>query len=119
MVTAVERTYKARRGDKWEGETFRFIAEAGTSFWASAVVSSQLRPTKNGPVVHTFSITPAVTLEVGLGGVLTVSIDLSPADAAKLNPGTYVGDIEVSSTLCPKSTFITFTLEVVNDVTRP
>jgi hypothetical protein len=117
MVTAIERTYKARRGDKWEGETFRFITENGAAFWASPVVSSQLRPTKNGPVVHTFTITPAVTTE-GSNGVLTCSIDLSPADAAKLNPGTYVGDIEVSSNLCPKSTFITFTLEIVNDVTR-
>jgi hypothetical protein len=118
MVTALERTYKARRGDKWEGETFRLIADAGASFWTTPVVSSQLRPTKNGPVVHTFVFTPVITSEAG-NGVLTISIDLSPTNSAKLSPGTYVGDIEVSSTTCPKSTFITFILEIVNDVTRP
>lgn len=117
MVTALERTYKARRGDKWEGEGFRFITEEGSAFWTNPVVASQLRPTKNGPVVHTFTITPVITSEAG-NGVLTISIDLSPADSGKLTPGTYVGDIEVSSTACPKSTLITFTLEIVNDVTR-
>jgi hypothetical protein len=116
MVTAIERTYKARRGDKWEGETFRLIKEGGAGFWTNPVVSSQLRPTKNGPVVHTFTITPVITME-GTNAVLTFSIDLPPADA-QLNPGVYVGDIEVASDSCPKSTFITFTMEIVNDVTR-
>jgi hypothetical protein len=117
MVTALERTYKARRGDKWEGETFRLIKESGAGFWTNPVVASQLRATKNGPVAHTFTMTPVITME-GVNAVLAFSIELVPADSAKLTPGTYVGDIEVASDACPKSTFITFTLEIVNDVTR-
>jgi hypothetical protein len=118
MVTAIERTYKARRGDAWKGETFRFIKESGAGFWTNPVAAAQLRATKNGPVAHTFTLNPVITME-GVNAVLTLSINLSPTDSGKLNPGTYVGDIEAASDSCPKSTFITFILEIVNDVTRP
>lgn len=119
MVTPIARTYKARRGDYWEGELFRFISSLGAGFWANAAVRAQLRPTNpNGPVAHEFTLTTATTTE-GSNGVLTVNgFALTANQTAGLNPGVYVGDIEVSSTTLPKSTLITFTLTVAADVTR-
>ena len=54
----------------------------------------------------------------GTRQVLTFGIALTPAEAAAILPGQYVGDIEVSSNAFPKSTLITFDLDLVTDITR-
>lgn len=119
MVIPVTRTYKARRGDYWPGELFRFISSLGAGFWTNPVVRCQLRSTStNGPVAHEFTLTPAITTE-GSNGVLTVNgLAMTATVTASLNPGLYVGDLEVTSNTLPKSTLVTFNLTVVPDTTR-
>lgn len=116
MVEAVQRTYKVRRGDAWVGESFRLISTVA-GFWSGAKAKSQIRKTENGPVIHEFSLNPVVTQE-GANTVLTLSISFSPEDSAKLVPGTYLGDVEVSSTQLPKCTPIEFTIDANGDITR-
>lgn len=119
MVTPISRTYRARRGDFWEGEIFRFLCAQGAAFWATPVVRCQLRSVNsNGPVSHEFTLTTAITTE-GSNGVLTVNgITLTANQTAGLNPGVYVGDLEVASSQMPKATLVSFTLNVAADVTR-
>jgi len=119
MVTPVTRTYKARRGDYWPGELFRFISSLGAAFWTTPVVRCQLRSSNtNGPVAHEFTLTTATTTE-GSNGVLAVNgLALTAAQTAGLNPGIYVGDLEVTSSQMPRATLVSFTLNVTADVTR-
>lgn len=54
----------------------------------------------------------------GTRQVLTFGIALTPAESAAILPGQYVGDIEVTSDSFPKSTIITYDLDVVTDITH-
>lgn len=116
MVEAVQRSLKARRGDAWEGEAYRLVS-ATPGFWSGASAKCQIRKTETSPVSHEFSLSPVVTQE-GANTVLTVELGLSEYESARLAPGTYFGDLEVRSTLLPKSTIVQFTLEVFGDITR-
>jgi len=119
MITAAELKFEVRRGDTWEGETFRVLAPTGNggAWWASTTVKSQIRHVPDGRLVKEFSLTPVVTTESGTG-VLTFSIALTDAESKLLAVGDYVGDIQIT---CPQFgvlTFVHFTLEVFPDVTR-
>lgn len=118
MITPIERAYQARRGDYWQGETFRLISDQGAAYWTTPVVRSQIRPTASSPtVLHEFTITPVITTE-GINGVLTFSLNISDAVTATFPPGTYVGDIDVQSTNFQKATICTYTFQVLIDITR-
>jgi len=50
MITPIERAYQARRGDYWQGETFRLISDQGASWYSigaplTAVASSTVQLT--------------------------------------------------------------------------
>jgi hypothetical protein len=118
MITPIVRAYLSRRGDAWEGETFRLISDQGAAYWNTPVVRCQLRPTPSSPdVTFQFTITPVITTE-GLNGVLTFSIQLTDAESETIAPGTYVGDIDVKSTLFPRATICEFTFQQLIDITR-
>lgn len=118
MITPVVRTYQSRRGDAWEGETFRLISDQGAIYWNTPVVRCQIRTTPTSPdITYEFTITPVVTTE-GSNGVLTFSISLSDAQSETIAPGSYVGDIDVKSTSFPRSTICLFTFEQLVDITR-
>jgi hypothetical protein len=118
MITPITRQYQSRRGDVWEGETFRLISDQGAAFWTNPVVRSQIRINPNAPeVIHNFVITPVITTE-GTNGVLTFQINLSEAESLGINPASYVGDIDVKSDNFPRSTFCTYTLQQFIDITR-
>jgi hypothetical protein len=116
MVSAIERQYQARRGDVWEGEGFRVLT-TNQNLFDGIIVRSQLRDHPSGHLVHEFPIYPVVTTE-GANKVLTFGIRLSSEESAKLSPKTYVGDIEISSNLIPKSTVVMFEIDLFADVTR-
>lgn len=120
MTNAVERKYTIRRGDLWEGETFRFLAPEGNgaSWWDFAVASAQLRHTANSALVKQLTVAPVVTEESGRG-ILTIALSLLPEETRGLLPGPYVGDLEVSGAYFENVTLVTFTADVVADVTRP
>jgi hypothetical protein len=118
MIEPITKSFRVRRGDDWEGETFRLISPAGASFWANTVVRSQIRTTHESPTVaHEFTLTPVVTTE-GANGVLTLTLTMSGTQSALLTPGNYVGDIEVKSDGFRKSSFCNFQFAVFADVTR-
>jgi hypothetical protein len=118
MITPITRQYLSRRGDVWEGETFRLISPLGAAYWTNFEVRSQIRITANAPeIIHQFVITPVVTTE-GSNGVLTFQINLSEAESLGIIPGFYVGDIDVKSDSFPRSTICTYTFQQLIDVTR-
>lgn len=118
MTEPITRSYRARRGDAWEGETFRVISPDGASFWSAAAVRSQIRAApESSTIAHEFVLTPAVTTE-GSNGVLTFSLALTKTESAALAPGAYVGDIEVESSGFKKTTICCFNFLVLADVTR-
>lgn len=118
MITPITRAFESRRGDVWEGVTFRLISDQGASYWTSPVVRSQIRPTPSSPtVIHEFTITPVITTE-GSNGVLTFSLTLTEAESNSISPGTYVGDIDVKSNNFPRSTICTYSFQQNIDVTR-
>jgi hypothetical protein len=118
MITPITRQYQSRRGDVWEGETFRLISDQGASYWTNPVVRSQIRINPNSPqVIHQFVITPVITTE-GTNGVLTFQINLSEAESLGINPSFYVGDIDVRSDNFPRSTICTYTFQQLIDITR-
>lgn len=118
MINPIVRTYQSRRGDAWEGETFRLISDQGAAYWTAPIVRCQIRPTPTSPnLVYEFTITPVITTE-GANGVLTFSIALTDAQSETIAPGTYVGDIDVKSNNFPRSTICTFSFEQLVDITR-
>lgn len=118
MIEPISRAYVVRRGDVWVGETFRFLSATGASFWSSVAVRSQIRTTSTATAIaHEFSVSPVVTTE-GANGVLTFTLSMTSVQSEALAPGSYVGDIEISSTQLPKSTLVAFSFDVVSDVTR-
>jgi len=116
MVTPIERKYQARRGDDWEGEAFRVSTTIQDAF-DGIIVRSQVRDYPSGNLAHEFLIYPVVTTE-GANKVLTFGIRLSSEESSKLSPKVYVGDIEISSNIIPKSTVVVYDLDVASDVTR-
>ena len=120
MTNAVERSYTVRRGDLWGGEVFQFLAPTGNgaAWWASPAAKCQLRHTANSALVKQLSVTPVVDADGSGTGRLTVSLSLSPSETAALLPGPYVGDLEVSCTSFQNTTLVTFTFDVVPDVSR-
>lgn len=118
MITPIYRAYESRRGDAWEGETFRLITDQGAAYWTNPVVRSQIRLTPSSPtIIHEFTITPVITAE-GANGVLTFSINLTDAESNAIAPGTYVGDIDVKSDNFARSTLISYTFQQNIDITR-
>jgi hypothetical protein len=118
MTEPITRSYRVRRGDTWEGETFRLISPSGASFWNAATVRSQIRTShESTTIAHEFTLTPVVTTE-GSNGVLTFALTMTKVQSAALTPGNYVGDIEVESEGLRKSTICAFQFSVFADVTR-
>jgi hypothetical protein len=118
MIIPITRQYQSRRGDVWEGETFRLISDQGAAYWTNPVVRSQIRTNPNSPqVIHNFVITPVITTE-GTNGVLTFQLTLSEAESLVINPAFYVGDIDVKSDNFARATICTYTLEQLIDITR-
>jgi hypothetical protein len=118
MIEPITRAYRVRRGDTWEGETFRVISATGASYWNAVVVRAQIRVShESAAVVHEFSLSPVVTTE-GVNGVLTFVLTMTKTQAAALTPGNYVGDIEIESDGLRKSTICAFQFSIFADVTR-
>lgn len=118
MITPITRQFISRRGDAWEGATFRLISDQGAAYWTNPIVRSQIRVTANASeVIHQFVITPVITTE-GSNGVLTFQINLSEVESSAILPGFYVGDIDVKSDSFPRSTICTYTFQQLIDITR-
>ena len=118
MTIPLERTYRIRRGDAWPGETFRMICSIGIGFWDGAEARSAISLRGFDAIAHEFDLTGATITQESSVGILTFTLSMTPQETAALVPGYYVGDVEVTGTNIPTSTLISFTLEVVADVTR-
>lgn len=119
MVQATAREYEIRRGDKWLGETINVtVSGEAASYWDNAVAKAQMRVTDDEAVIHEWNPAVTVTTNGDGDGVATFALSLTPAEAAALPTGRFVGDIELESDSFPKSTIITFTATVFPDITR-
>lgn len=118
-TTALQRRYTIKRGDDFVGDTFNFKSPDGSVYWSGFAVKAQMRLTADtATVAHEFDLTAAAVTEVAGVGILSFALEADAADTADFDPGQYVGDIEVSSTLMPKTTLVTMRFTVLADVTR-
>jgi hypothetical protein len=118
MITPYAAEYDIRRGDAFTGVSFRFKSTEGVSFWDNFEVKAQLRQTPDGALLHEFDLTDAAVTDEDGVGVLTVPLEIEPADTADFDPGKYVGDMELTSDSFPKSTVVVMKVHVFRDVTR-
>jgi len=117
--TAVQLRYTVKRGDDFTGDTLNFKSSEGASFWDGFAVKAQMRTSADSETVtHEFDLSDAEVTDVAGVGILTVPLAADAADTADWDPGQYVGDVEVSSDLMPKTTLVTMRFTVLADVTR-
>lgn len=110
-----------KRGDDYPGKVISFLSPpgAGAAFWANYVVKAQLRVAPDGDLVLEFSLSPVLT-EVDGVGILDVHLSATKTQTATfpVPPVAIVGDVEVESDLCPKTTMVTLRANNFRDVTH-
>lgn len=113
MVTSAKRSYQVRRGDAWEGETFRVVSALGVSFWDGVAALAQMRAFPEGHLIYEFDLSHATVTSEDGNGVYTTSWSAPGSLTSKWAAGSYTLALRVSSNSLPAATLVEATMEVL------